>query len=99
MTAVARIFAPTERHELELAASGRSGIALASLEEREDAGGEFKLGPLQPVRDRTVFVVQSLAETQKSPIALRLVRLLFLIHGLRDAGAEGVVAGVACFAF
>src|ERR1700759_2520394 len=99
MTDEALIFAPTESHALGLAASERSGIALASLGERAYAGGEFKLRPLQPVRDRTVFVVQSLAETQKSPIALRLVRLLFLIHGLRDAGAEGVVAGVACFAF
>ena len=82
------IFAPTESRALGLAASERSGIALAALEEREYAGGEFKLRPLQSVRDRTVFVVQSLAETQKAPIALRLIRLLFLIHGLRDAGAD-----------
>src|SRR5438046_9660203 len=86
----ALIFAPTESHALGLAASERSGIALASLEEREYAGGEFKLRPLQPVRDRTVFVVQSLAETQNSPSALRLVRLLFLIHVLRDSGADRV---------
>ena len=72
----ALIFAPTESHALGLAASERSGIPLASLEEREYAGGEFKLRPLESVRDRTVFVLQSLAETQKSPIALRLVRLL-----------------------
>src|ERR1700759_4332974 len=93
------IFAPGESHALGLAASERGGILLAGLGEREYEGGEFKLRPLQSVRDRTVFVVQSLVETQKAPIALRLVRLLFLIHGLRDAGAEGVVAGVACFAF
>jgi ribose-phosphate pyrophosphokinase len=95
----ALIFAPTESHALGLAASERSGIPLASLEEREYAGGEFKLRPLQPVRDRTVFVLQSLAETQKSPIALRLVRLLFLIHGLRDAGAERVVVVIPYLAY
>jgi ribose-phosphate pyrophosphokinase len=95
----ALIFAPTESHALGLAASEKSGIPLASLEEREYAGGEFKLRPLQPVRDRTVFVVQSLAETQKSPIALRLVRLLFLIHGLRDAGAERVVVVIPYLAY
>jgi len=98
-TDAALIFAPTESHALGLAASERSGIALAALEEREYAGGEFKLRPLQSVRDRTVFVVQSLAETQKSPIALRLVRLLFLIHGLRDAGAGQVVAVIPYLAY
>lgn len=95
----ALIFAPTESQALGLAASEKSGIPLAALEEREYAGGEFKLRPLQPVRDRTVFVVQSLAETQKSPIALRLVRLLFLIHGLRDAGAERVVVVIPYLAY
>jgi ribose-phosphate pyrophosphokinase len=95
----ALIFAPTESHALGLAASERSGIPLAALEEREYAGGEFKLRPLQSVRDRTAFVVQSLAETHKSPIALRLVRLLFLIHGLRDAGAERIVAVIPYLAY
>jgi ribose-phosphate pyrophosphokinase len=95
----ALIFAPTESHALGLAASERSGIALAALEEREYAGGEFKLRPLQSVRDRTVFVVQSLAETQKSPTALRLVRLLFLIHGLRDAGADRIVVVIPYLAY
>jgi ribose-phosphate pyrophosphokinase len=93
------IFAPSESHALGLAASERSGIALAALEEREYNGGEFKLRPLQSVRDRTAFVVQSLAETQKAPIALRLVRLLFLIHGLRDAGASRVVAVIPYLAY
>jgi ribose-phosphate pyrophosphokinase len=93
------IFAPSESRALGLAASERSGIALAALEEREYTGGEFKLRPLQSVRDRTVFVVQSLAETQAAPTALRLVRLLFLIHGLRDAGASRVVAVIPYLAY
>jgi len=95
----ALIFAPGETHALGLAASRRSGIALGALEEREYNGGEFKLRPLQSVRDRTVFVVQSLAETQTAPIALRLVKLLFLIHGLRDAGASRVVAAIPYLAY
>src|SRR3569833_2319673 len=99
ITDEALIFAPTETHALGLAASERSGIALAALEEREYAGGEFKLRPLQPVRDQTAFVVQSLAETQKSPIALRLVRLLVLIHGLREAGSERVVVVIPYLAY
>jgi ribose-phosphate pyrophosphokinase len=79
----ALIFAPSESHALGLAASERSGIPLAALEERDYNGGEFKLRPLQSVRDRTVFVVQSLAETSKAPIAHRLVRLLARVRLLR----------------
>lgn len=93
------IFAPSESRALGLAASETAGIALGELEEREYEGGEFKLRPLQSVRDRTVFVVQSLTETQKAPIAQRLVRLLFLIHCLRDAGASRLFAVIPYLAY
>jgi ribose-phosphate pyrophosphokinase len=93
------VFAPGESRVLGEAASQRAGIELAALEEREYEGGEFKLRPLQPVRDRTVFVVQSLAGTPQAPIAQRLVRLLFLLQGLRDAGAARVVAVVPYLAY
>jgi ribose-phosphate pyrophosphokinase len=93
------IFAPGESRALGLAASERAGIELGELEERHYEGGEFKLRPLQSVRDRTVFVVQSLAETQKAPIAQRLVRLLFLLQALRDAGADRTVAVIPYLAY
>jgi len=93
------VFAPGESRALAEAASERAGIELAALEEREYEGGEFKLRPLQPVRDRTVFVVQSLAGTQGAPIAQRLIRLLFLLQGLRDAGADRVVAVIPYLAY
>ena len=93
------IFAPGESRALGLAASERAGITLGALEERRYEGGEFKLRPLQSVRDRVVFVVQSLAETSEAPIAQRLVRLLFLIHGLRDAGASRVIAVLPYLAY
>jgi ribose-phosphate pyrophosphokinase len=93
------IFAPGESRALGQAVSEKAGIELATLEEREYEGGEFKLRPLQPVRGRTVFVVQSLAGTQETPIAQRLVRLLFLLQGLRDAGADRVVAVIPYLAY
>jgi ribose-phosphate pyrophosphokinase len=93
------IFAPAESRALALAASRESGIELAALEERGYEGGEFKLRPLQSVRDHEVFVVQSLAETSEAPIALRLVRLLFLLQGLRDAGASHVTALIPYLAY
>jgi ribose-phosphate pyrophosphokinase len=95
----ALIFAPGESRALALAASRESGIELATLEEREYEGGEFKLRPLQSVRDHKVFVVQSLAETADAPIALRLVRLLFLLQALRDAGASHLTALIPYLAY
>jgi ribose-phosphate pyrophosphokinase len=93
------IFALSESESLGRAASQESGIELGALEEREYEGGEFKLRPLQSVRDRNVFVVQSLAETARAPIALRLVRLLFLLQGIRDAGASHVTAVIPYLAY
>lgn len=95
----ALIFAPSESRELGKATSDHAAIELAALEEREYEGGEFKLRPLQSVRDRTVFVVQSLTETPEAPIALRLIRLLFLLQGMRDAGAARTVAVIPYLAY
>jgi ribose-phosphate pyrophosphokinase len=93
------IFAPVESRALALTASNTSGIELAELEERSYEGGEFKLRPLQSVRERPVFVIQTLAENQGLPMSQRLVRLLFLLQTLRDAGASCVTAVIPYLAF
>jgi ribose-phosphate pyrophosphokinase len=54
---------------------------------------------LVSVRDRRVFVVQTLAASAGMPIAQRFVRLLFLLFGLRDAGAAQMVAIVPYLAY
>jgi ribose-phosphate pyrophosphokinase len=80
--------------------SRHSRLQIAPIEERDFEGGEFKLRPLTSVRNRAVIVVQSLAGSPDAPIALRLVRLLFLLFGLRDAGASETTALIPylCFA-
>jgi ribose-phosphate pyrophosphokinase len=93
------VFAPSESRTLAAAAAVEAGLELASLEERQYEGGEFKLRPLQSVRDRTVFALQSLAGTEQASIEQRLVRLLFLLQGLRDAGAGRTIAVVPYLAF
>jgi ribose-phosphate pyrophosphokinase len=93
------LFALTESRALAAAVAERSGLELAPLEERRFEGGEFKLRPLESVRGRTVFVLQCLAGNAAAPVAERLLRLLFLLQGLRDAGAERLVAVVPYFAF
>ncbi len=87
-----RLFALSESRHLAAEVSQESELAHAPLEERRFEGGEFKLRPLESVRDRSVIVLQCLAGTDDCPVAERLLRLLFLVQGLRDAGASRITA-------
>jgi ribose-phosphate pyrophosphokinase len=80
-------FALRDSRELACLVSQRAGLPLAALEERDFEAGEFKLRPLESIRDRTVFILQCLAGTAQVPVCERLLKLLFLLYGLRDAGA------------
>jgi ribose-phosphate pyrophosphokinase len=73
---------------------------LAELEERNFDDGEFKVRPLEPVRHRDVYVVQSLHSDPSQSAADKLCRLLFFIGALKDAGATSVTAIVPylCYA-
>lgn len=92
------LVAPSESRDLAAAVARGAGLPILALEERRFEGGEFKLRPLESVRGRTAFVLQSLAGTDSWPTCERLVRLLFLVQVLRDAGAEPI-AVVPYFAF
>ena len=94
-----RLVALSESRALATAVATASGLELAPLEERRFEGGEFKLRPLESVRGRIVFVLQCLAGSADVPVSDRLLRLLFLLQGLRDAGAERLVAVLPYFAF
>lgn len=94
-----KFYALTESLELGKATSHEAGLALAPLEEQEFEGGEFKLRPLDSVRNRPVFVLQSLVATPGTTIADSLVRLLFLLNGLRDAGACERIALIPYLAY
>jgi ribose-phosphate pyrophosphokinase len=63
-------------------------LCLSPIEERRFEGGEFKFRPLDSVRGRTAFVLQTLAGSHDLPVGERLLRLFFLLQGLRDAGAS-----------
>ncbi|HEY6923533.1 MAG TPA: ribose-phosphate diphosphokinase [Steroidobacteraceae bacterium] len=85
-------FALRESRDLASAVYRHAGLSVAPLEERDFEGGEFKLRPLETVRDRTALILQCLAGTAEASAGERLVRLLFLLYGLRDAGAQRRVA-------
>jgi ribose-phosphate pyrophosphokinase len=92
-------FALSESRPLAAQVCVEAGLTLAALEERRFEGNEFKLRPLDSPRGHTAFILQSLAGSADASVAERLMRLLFLISGLRDSGAERIVALVPYLAF
>jgi len=76
------------------------GIDLAQHEERGFEDGEHKSRPLANVRDKDVFVVQSLYGDAEQSVNDKLCRLLFFLGALRDASAARVTAVVPylCYA-
>lgn len=92
MSPSALLFSLRESHELASSVSRHAGLELSDLEERNFEGGEFKLRPLESVRDRAALVFQCLAGTPEAPVSERLLKLLFLLYGLRDAGAARRIA-------
>lgn len=72
--------------------AGRLGTALAAHEERDFEDGEHKARPLENVRGRDAFVVQSLYGDSAQSANDKLLRLLFFIGALKDASAACVTA-------
>ncbi len=70
------------------------GTERSAHEERDFSDGEHKLRPLEDVEGADVFVVQSLYGDNASSVDDKLIRLLFFIATLRDAGARRVTAVV-----
>ena len=75
-------------------------VALTPHEERAFEDGEHKSRPLVNVRDRDVFVVQSLYGDARESANDKLCRLLFFVGALKDAAAARVTALVPylCYA-
>jgi ribose-phosphate pyrophosphokinase len=82
------------------AVADRLGIALSPLEDRVFEDGEYKIRPLEGVRGRDVYVVSSLYQDHGASSADRLLKMLFFIGAVRDAGASRITAVTPylCFA-
>ncbi|MDO8860758.1 ribose-phosphate pyrophosphokinase [Haliea sp. E1-2-M8] len=76
------------------------GIPLGTHEERDFEDGEHKIRPLESVRQRDVYVVQSLYGDKQLSLNDRLVRLLFMLGCFRENGAASVTAVIPylCYA-
>lgn len=68
------------------------GLSLAPHEEREFEWGQHKSRPLESVRGRDVYVVESLHGDGTHSVNDKLCRLLFFLGALRDADAGRVTA-------
>jgi len=66
------------------------GVPLAEHEERDFEDGEHKIRPLTSVRDRDVYLVQSLFSDARLCVDEKLIRLFFMIGCLRDAAAARI---------
>jgi ribose-phosphate pyrophosphokinase len=95
-----RLFALKASAELGGAIAAALGQPLAAHEERDFEDGEHKTRPLDSVRGRDVYVIQSLHGGPVESANDKLVRLLFFIGALKDAGAARVtvVAPYLCYA-
>ncbi len=97
--APALVFALAGSREFGAAVAAHLGAALAEHEEREFEDGEHKARSLANVRGRDVYAIHSLhADARHSPND-KLVRLLFFVGSLRDAGAARVTAVVPYLAY
>ncbi|MAL98104.1 MAG: ribose-phosphate pyrophosphokinase [Alteromonadaceae bacterium] len=79
--------------------SSHLGLQSMELEERDFGDGENKIRPLCSVRDRDVYLVQSIYSDAGLSVNDKLVRVLFLIGALRDASAGRItlVAPYICY--
>ena len=93
------VVSPSESLSLAREIAAQAQIPLAELEERPFEGGEFKLRPIECLRERSAFVVQSLIGSEDVPVGTRLLRLLFLLLGLRDVGCARRIAVLPYMAF
>lgn len=80
--------------------AGKLSVQLSPHEERSFEDGEHKARPLENVRGRDVFVVQSLHGDGGQSVNDKFCRLLFFVGALRDAAAAHVTAIVPylCYA-
>ncbi len=87
-----KLFALNRSHDFGKRVASSIGISLGTLEERDFEDGEHKARPLENVRGADVYVIHSLYGDEGQSVNDKLIRLLFFLATLKDAGAERVTA-------
>lgn len=81
------IFGLSSSHLFAERVAATLGVPLAEHEERDFEDGEHKTRPLQSVRGKDIYLLQSLHSDDRLSVNDKLVRLLFLVGCLKDAAA------------
>ncbi len=94
------LFAPADSQQFAAQVAAALELPLAALEERTFEDGEHKIRPLEDVRGRDVYIIQSLYGDDAQSPNDKLCRVLFLVGALKDADAARVtlVAPYLCYA-
>jgi ribose-phosphate pyrophosphokinase len=94
-----RLFALGSHREFGARVASLLGHELSPFEERSFEDGEFKIRPLDNVRNRDVFIVYSLDGEKGVTASDKLCRLLFFVGALKDAAASSItlVAPYLCY--
>lgn len=87
-----RLFALDTSRDFGERVARHLGLPLAAHEEREFEDGEHKARPLETVRGKDAYVIHSLHGEPGRSANDKLIRLLFFIGALKDAGAARVTA-------
>ena len=93
------IFALNASRGFGEAVAAALGTRLGAHEEREFEDGEHKSRALVNVRNRDIFVIQSLYADAQQSVNDKIVRLLFFLGALKDASAARVIAVVPYLAY
>ncbi len=94
-----RLFALNSSRTLGERVASALGAPLGEHEERDFADGEHKTRPLESVRGRDVYVIQSLYGDAKESVNDKICRLLFFLGAMREAGSARVTAIIPYFAY
>jgi len=95
-----KLFALDRSHDFGRRVAVTMGIPLCKHEERDFEDGEHKARPLESVRNSDAFVIHSLHGDEEQSVNDKLIRLLFFLGALRDAGANRLTAVIPylCYA-
>lgn len=86
------LFALSESRAFGDRVAATLGLSLGEHKEREFEDGEHKIRSLENVRNRDVYVIQSLYSDPERSVNDKLCRLLFFLGALQDASAARVSA-------
>jgi ribose-phosphate pyrophosphokinase len=94
------LFATGGDARLAAIAASELGLEVRAHEERRFEDGEYKVRPLESVRNRSVHVFAELHSVQGESVNDRLVKLFIFLDSLRQSGARSItlVAPYLCYA-